>query len=100
MAEKAFSVVRNPNFRKHYATNVLVYPSDVDFRVELMNEKFEAKKESEEEEEETIDEYVSDALVTLTPEATKKLVLRLEEAIDSYEEKFGEIKISPEREYP
>lgn len=96
MGEQNFGILRVPNFRKYYATNVYVYSTDIDFRVEVLNEKFPA----EEREESKTDEYVSDALLILTPEAAKKLRDKLDEQIKSFEEKMGKIEVSPSRKLP
>lgn len=83
-ATKESKIYRTPLFTKIYATNVKVFPTDVDIRVELLNEKRET-------EDETI--FYSDGLVMLTPEAAKKLSLELNITIENYENEKGEIKI-------
>ncbi|GCC10718.1 hypothetical protein IPdc08_00751 [archaeon] len=67
--------------------------TDVDIRLEIMNEKFPGKKDDEEE---SVDDYISDALVMFTPEAAKKLKQRLEEVLADYEEEYGEIRVTRE----
>jgi hypothetical protein len=81
---KENKIYRTPLFTKTYATNVKVFQTDVDIRIELFNEKRET-------EDEII--FYSDGLVLLTPEAAKKLSLELNIMIESYENEKGEIKI-------
>jgi len=86
--KKRISVFRSSLFNKTYATNLLVTNTDVDFRIELFNEKFETEKGWA---------YHSDGLVILTREAAKKLLITLDEKIKSYEKEKGEIKLNEER---
>lgn len=81
---KENKIYRTPLFTKIYTTNIKVFQTDVDIRIELLNEKRETK-------EETV--FYSDGLVILTPEAAKKLSLELNEMIQKYETENGEIKI-------
>ena len=83
-----FTVARTPLFSKKYATNVLVAHTDSDFRIELFNEKFKVEDKWV---------YHSAGSVILTFEAAKKLLMDLNECIQNYEEKNGEIKVSKER---
>lgn len=85
---KGISVFRSSLFGKTYATNVIVTSTDVDFRIELFNEKFKIENGWA---------YHSDGLVILTRIAAKKLLLTLDEKIKSYEQKNGEIKVEEER---
>lgn len=79
------SIVRVPNFTKYYVTNIHGGETTQDFRYELMNEKvYDADDEEW--------NYVSDALVILSPVAAKRLLLKLSEDIQSYEEEHGEIE--------
>ncbi len=82
------SVFRSSLFSKTYATNVTVTLTDIDFRLELFNEKFKIEDGWA---------YHSDGLVILTREAAKKLLIALDEKIKSYEKENGEIKINKER---
>ncbi len=86
--KKGISVFRSSLFGKTYATNVIVTSTDVDFRIELFNEKFKIENGWA---------YHSDGLVILTRIAAKKLLLTLDEKIKSYEQKNGEIKVEEER---
>src|SRR3990172_8532280 len=86
--KKKVSIFRSSLFNKTYATNVMVTSTDVDFRLELFNEKFK------------IDDgwaYHSDGLLILTREAAKKLLVALEKKIKSFEKENGEIKVDEER---
>jgi hypothetical protein len=88
--EEKFQISRNPNFCKLYGTNIICGSTDVDFRIEILNEKFE-NEEGE--------IFISDALIMLTPQAAKKLNKQLTEEIAKFEEKLGgEIEVSKERE--
>ncbi|GBE54592.1 MAG TPA: DUF3467 domain-containing protein [Euryarchaeota archaeon] len=93
MVDEEFKIVRTPNFSKYYVTNLLVNSTDVDIRLEIMNEKFPGRKDDEEE---SVDDYISDALIMFTPEAAKKLRQRLEEVLADYEGEHGEIKVTRE----
>jgi wobble nucleotide-excising tRNase len=86
--KKRISVFRSTLFNKIYATNVNITSTDVDFRVELFNEKFKI---------ETGWVYQSDGLLILTKTAAKKLLITLDEKIKSYEKENGEIKVEDER---
>ncbi len=86
--KKKISVFRSSLFNKIYATNVIVTSTDVDFRLELFNEKFKIEDGWA---------YNSDGLVILTRKAAKKLQLTLNEMIKSYENEKGEIKVDKER---
>lgn len=86
--KKRISVFRSTLFNKIYATNVNITSTDVDFRVELFNEKFKS---------ETGWVYQSDGLLILTKTAAKKLLITLDEKIKSYEKENGEIKVEDER---
>lgn len=86
--KEKISVYRTPLFTKLYATNLRVFRTDVDFRIELFNEKFES-------EEETV--FYSDGIVMLTPEAAKKLMIELTRAVEKYELENGEILVREER---
>ena len=86
--KEKISVYRTPLFTKLYATNLRVFQTDVDFRIELFNEKFES-------EEETV--FYSDGIAMLTPEAAKKLMVELTRAVEKYELENGEIPVREER---
>lgn len=86
--EQKIAITRPPTFLKVYATNILVTATDSDFRIELFNEKFKT------------DEgwvYQSEALIMLTRESAKKLLLSLDEKIKDYEKQHGEIPVSEDR---
>lgn len=86
--KKRISVFRSSLFNKTYATNVVITSTDVDFRIELFNEKFKIENGWA---------YHSDGLVILTRVAAKKLLLTLDEKIKLYEKENGEIKVEEER---
>jgi hypothetical protein len=86
--EEKPSIIRPPTFEKLYATNSFVTSTDSDFRIELFNEKFQTEKGWV---------YQSEAMVILTKEAAKKMLLELTEKIKTYEKEHGEIPISEER---
>ena len=86
--EQQLSVFRTALFTKTYATNVQLSKTDVDFRIELFNEKFQ------------VDDgwaFHSDGLVILTKEAAKKLLINLDQELKEYEKEHGEIEVSDER---
>jgi hypothetical protein len=80
---KTNRIYRTILFSKIYTTNMRVFQTDADIRIELFNEKRET-------EDEVI--YYSDGLVILTPEAAKKLSTELKGMIEKYESENGEIK--------
>jgi Protein of unknown function (DUF3467). len=86
--EKPNRILRTPLFTKLYSTNVTVFKTNVDIRIEFFNEKGE-----------TADNIIfySDGLVMLTMEAAKKLSIELGKVIEEYENEKGEIKIDDER---
>jgi len=86
--EQGPSIVRPPTFIKLYATNSFVNGTDSDFRIELFNEKFQTEKGWV---------YQSEAMVILTKEAAKKMMLELTDKIKAYEKEHGEIPVSQER---
>ncbi|MDQ1251210.1 MAG: hypothetical protein QG646_279 [Euryarchaeota archaeon] len=81
---KESTIYRTPLFTKIYTTNLKVFQTDADIRIELFNEKRET-------EDEVI--YYSDGLAILTPEAAKKLSIELKEVIEKYEIENREIRI-------
>lgn len=86
--KKRISIFRSSLFNKIYATNVVVTSSDVDFRLELFNEKFKVENGWA---------YNSDGLIMLTKAAAKKLLITLDEKIKIYEKENGEIKVDEDR---
>lgn len=86
--EQKLIITRTPTFIKIYATNDFVTATDSDFRIELFNEKFKTEEGWV---------YQSEAMVMLTHQAAKKLLISLEDKIKSFEEKNGEIKIDEDR---
>ncbi|WNY27510.1 DUF3467 domain-containing protein [Methanolapillus ohkumae] len=85
LISEKYSIIRTPLFHKTYATNVSVNRTDVDFRVELFNEKFQTEDECV---------YHSDGLMILTAEAAKILSDCLSEKIKEFEKENGEIIVS------
>ena len=86
--EQQISVFRTSLFTKIYATNVQLSKTDIDFRLELFNEKFQVEDSWA---------FHSDGLVILTREAAKKLLINLDEELKAYEKEYGEIKVSDDR---
>ncbi|MBC2697434.1 MAG: DUF3467 domain-containing protein [ANME-2 cluster archaeon] len=86
--EEQLSVFRTALFTKIYATNVQLSKTDIDFRIELFNEKFQVEDGWA---------FHSDGLVILTREAAKKLLINLDKELRAYEKEYGEIKVSDER---
>lgn len=85
---KKTRIYRTPLFSKVYATNLKVFKTNVDVRIEFFNEKAET-------EEEVV--FYSDGLSILTMEAAKKLSIELDKLIEEYESEKGEIGINEER---
>lgn len=81
-------ILRTPLFTKLYSTNLTVFKTNVDIRIEFFNEKGET--------EDNIIFY-SDGLAMLTMEAAKKLSIELGKVIEEYENEKGEIKINEDR---
>ena len=91
MEPKEFQVQRTISFNKIYATNLIGYWTEFDFRIELFNEKINAAtKEGKEEW-----TFISEGLVIMTPLAAKKLNKLLTEKIKEYESEKGEITETP-----
>ncbi len=86
--KKKISIFRSSLFNKTYVTNVIVTSTDVDFRLELFNEKFKIEDGWA---------YHSDGLLILTRAAAKKLLVTLDEKIKSFEKENGEIKVDEDR---
>ena len=86
--EQQLSVFRTALFTKTYATNVQLSKTDVDFRIELFNEKFQVDGGWA---------FHSDGLVILTKEAAKKLLINLDQELKEYEKEHGEIEVGDER---
>ncbi|MCD4843117.1 MAG: DUF3467 domain-containing protein [Methanosarcinales archaeon] len=86
--EQQISVFRTALFTKIYATNVQLSNTEIDFRIELFNEKFQVEDGWA---------FHSDGLVILTKEAAKKLLINLDKELKAYEKEYGEIKVSDER---
>ncbi|MDY0131025.1 MAG: DUF3467 domain-containing protein [Methanosarcina vacuolata] len=81
-------IYRTPLFTKLYATNLSVFKTDVDVRIEFFNEKGTSEDEVV---------FYSDGLAMLTMEAAKKLSIKLEKIIEEYESENGEIEIREDR---
>lgn len=88
---KKISISRAHNFIKHYVTNIDGGLTSIDFRYQLMNEKFYNADD-----EEWI--YIADALVILSPVAAKRLFNKLEKDIDTYEAEHGVIQTNFEKD--
>ncbi len=86
--------MRAPLFFKQYVTNVIGGVTDHDFRLEVLNEKFQDGKSWV---------YVSDGVLILSPIGAKRMFVKLKEMIDAYEKEKGPIDIGPgkkEKGYP
>ncbi len=83
---KNSEVMRAPNHKKFYVTNVVGGLTDQDFRFELMNEKIQKEKGKGW-------QYISDSMIILTPIGAKRLFLALKENIDIFENEFGKISV-------
>ncbi len=83
------NLARDLRYQKIYGTNVLCYSTDVDIRIEIMNEKIPDREGNW--------VYMSEGLVILTPQAAKVLKEHLEETIKKREETSGKIAIASER---
>lgn len=79
-----YLIGRSPDYRKYYATNVMVEESEDDVRVDLFNEKVETDHGLH---------FISDASVILTPQAAKILLDSLRSAISEFERKKGPIAV-------
>ncbi len=77
------TIIRADNFQKFYVTNFNAIETKYDFRIELMNEKLKFERHWD---------YISDAMVILTPQAAKKLRDALTNYIKKHEEKEGTIE--------
>ncbi len=88
-SSESLPIFRSPQFMKYYATNFRGGMTEVDFRLELCNEKLEVDKGWE---------LITDALVIMTPECAKRLNQFLTEALDLFEKQHGEIEIKEHKE--
>ncbi|MEA3558363.1 MAG: DUF3467 domain-containing protein [Candidatus Thermoplasmatota archaeon] len=86
---ESLPIFRSPQFMKYYATNFRCGVTEVDFRIELCNEKLEVDKGWE---------LITDAMVIMTPECAKRMNDFLTQAIDLYEKKNGEIRVKEHKE--
>lgn len=79
------SVLRTHNFQKLYVTNLVGGGTQYDFRFELFNEKIkiDAKKGWS---------FISDALIILTPQASKKLLSLLDKYVKEFEKDHGTLE--------
>lgn len=82
--KKTLRRARVPSFEKYYATNITCGLTSHDVRVEIMNEKLTDK--------EGLLELV-EALIIFSPIGAKKLLNKLSEVINIYEEENGTIKL-------
>lgn len=77
--------IRNPRFAKLYATNVNVYSTQYDFRIETMNERMRFEDHTH---------LVVDGVLILTPQSAKKLHDKLGKLINEYEKEHQNIEDS------
>ncbi len=80
------SVMRAPNHKKYYVTNVVGGTTDQDIRFELFNEKVQSERSNGW-------NYISDAMIILTPIGAKKLFLELQRNLELWESEKGKIEI-------
>ncbi len=82
---------RGENFSKLYATRFNIQLTEYDFRLDVLNERRihqpGAKHQIAE-----VHEFISESQLIIQPLAAKILVQELAEAINHFEEQFGEIK--------
>jgi len=84
-------MTRGENFSKLYATRFNIQLTEYDFRLDVLNERRihqpGAKHQIAE-----VHEFISESQLIIQPLAAKILVQELAEAINHFEEQFGEIK--------
>lgn len=78
------AILRAPSHKKYYVTNISGGLTDQDFRYELLNEKIKDGKTKGW-------EFVSDAMIILTPMGAKKLFESLKKSLDIWENEHGKI---------
>ncbi len=77
-------VIRAPNHRKFYVTNIVGGLTDQDFRYELLNEKIKNEATNGW-------GYVSDAMIILSPAGAKRLFEVLKKNLAVWEDEKGVI---------
>ena len=85
-------ITRSPAFAKHYCTNVQLYHTEYDFRLDVLNEQLEGVMPDPFRGSVLRREKISEAQIILQPHAAKILFEELKGAIQSYEEHFGQIE--------
>ncbi len=85
-------ITRSSTFAKHYCTNVHLYHTEYDFRLDILNEQLEGVIPGPLGNPILRREKISEAQVILQPHAAKILFEELKGAIQSYEEHFGQIE--------
>ncbi|MFL2979011.1 MAG: DUF3467 domain-containing protein [Candidatus Poseidoniales archaeon] len=85
-------ITRSGTFAKHYCTNVHLYHTEYDFRLDILNEQLEGVVTGPFGNNILRREKISEAQVILQPHAAKILFEELKGAIQSYEEHFGQIE--------
>lgn len=85
-------ITRGQAFAKHYCTNVHLYHTEYDFRLDILNEQLEGVIPGPLGNPILRREKISEAQVILQPHAAKILFEELKGAIKSYEEHFGQIE--------
>ncbi len=89
--EPIMEMTRGENFSKLYATRFNIQLTEYDFRLDVLNERRihqpGAKHQIAE-----VHEFISESQLIIQPLAAKILVQELAEAINHFEEQFGEIK--------
>ena len=89
--EPIMEMTRGENFSKLYATRFNIQLTEYDFRLDVLNERRihqpGAKHQIAE-----VHEFISESQLIIHPLAAKILVQELAEAINHFEEQFGEIK--------
>ena len=83
---------RSSTFAKHYCTNVHLYHTEYDFRLDVLNEQLEGVIPDPYRGRILRREKISEAQIILQPHAAKILFEELKGAIQSYEEHFGQIE--------
>ena len=85
-------ITRGQAFAKHYCTNVYLYHTEYDFRLDILNEQLEGVIPGPLGNPILRRDKISEAQVILQPHAAKILFEELKGAIQSYEEHFGQIE--------
>ena len=81
-------VIRGENFSKQYSTNWAVAVTEFDIRIDVMNERRTTPPSHGRPE---LVQFISEVQIISTPLSAKILLQRLEDAVELFEKKYGEI---------